>query len=74
MGVCIVLCPQVYDQNLPKVILCNVNKYITVGHIAVCYVTWQCVTYTYGCTHSERGSIPRAEIKIAEEVKTFKSR
>ena len=29
------------------------------------------MTFTCGCTYSERGSIPREEIKIIEEVKTL---
>ena len=60
-----------HGQTLPKVVCRNVNKNISVVNIDVYYVMWQCVTYAYGCTHSERWNIQRAEIKITEEVNTL---
>ena len=29
------------------------------------------MTYANGCTHSERGGVPRAKMNITEEVKTL---
>ena len=61
------------DQNLPTAIWNDENKIMSVGHIDVCYITWQCMKYTYWCTHSKHGGILRAEMKITEKVKMQKN-
>lgn len=45
---------------------------ILVGHVDVCFVTCQRMTIAYGGTQYETRGIPRAEIKVTEEVKSFK--
>ena len=41
----------------PKFTKChmgNLNKIILVGNVDMWHVSWQRVTYVYGCIHSER--------------------
>ena len=58
------------EHALPNVILRNVNNNISVGHICVCDVTCG-VIYAYGCIHSERENIQRAEIMITKKMVTL---
>ena len=55
------------EHALPNVILRDVNNNISVGHVGVCDVTCG-VTYAYGCIHSERENIQRAEIMMTKKV------